>query len=76
MTTKLTFTTLAAAGLATVALGLASPAFAAPSGVDGNNGNDGRGTISAPYGDFDYPMGIQTPYGTYQHAHKAGPNSR
>lgn len=68
---KLTFATLAANALATLTIGLAAPAFAAPSGVD-----DHHDTVSTSDGYFKYPMGDQTPYGTYQHADKMGPNAR
>lgn len=61
---RFTLTTIAASALATIAIGLAGPALAAPSGVDNH-----QTTVSQNPG---YPMGDQTPYGTYQNDHKAG----
>ena len=59
---KITFTTIAASALATLAIGLAAPALAAPTGVDNH-----QTTVS----DYNhYPMTGQTPYGTYQNDHK------
>lgn len=70
---KLTIATVAAGALATLAIGLAAPAIAAPSGVGGNNN-----TVSAVDGNSysNYPMSGQTPYGTYQNDHKSRSDAR
>ena len=63
---KFTFATIAASGLATLAIGLAAPAIAAPSGVDDDNNQT---TVSSS--DYNaYPKSGQTPYGTYQNDNK------
>ncbi len=67
---KITFATLAASALATLTIGLAGPAFAAPSGVSGNNETVTTVDSNA------YPMSGQTPYGTYQNGHKNGSGMR
>ena len=48
----------------------AAQAFAASSGVSGNN--DTVTTVDSN----DYPMSGQTPYGTYQNGHKDGSGMR
>lgn len=63
-TSKLTFATLAASALATLTIGLAAPAFAAPSGTAGNGDTVTVDTY------FQYPMSGQTAYGTYQNDNK------
>lgn len=65
---KLTIATLAASALATLTIGLAAPALAAPSGV---GGNDNTVSVFDDGSNMNYPMTGQTPYGTYQNDHKA-----
>jgi len=60
---KIAFSALAASAFATLTIGLAAPAFAAPSGTAGND------TVTVD-NYFQYPMAGQTPYGTYQNDNK------
>ena len=71
--TKITIATLAASALSTLAIGLAAPALAAPSGVGGDNNNV---SVADNGSTMTYPMTGQTPYGTYQNDHKARPDAR
>jgi hypothetical protein len=70
-------TTIAASALAALSIGLAAPAFAAPSGPSDNSGSDGSSSVQQD-GNKAVPtdkaapwLGTagETPYGTYQNAH-------
>ena len=63
MTNYIRFSLIAASSLAALTIGLAASAAADPSGY----GPD-QDTITGPA--IAYPNTTQTPYGTYQNAHK------
>jgi hypothetical protein len=74
---KNTITTIAASGLAALSIGLAAPAFAAPSGPSDTTGSNGTtttvqdGNKSVPTSRAGAWMGEvgQTEYGSYQNPH-------
>lgn len=62
MKKNVTFATIAASALAALTIGLATPAVASQSGS-----SSGPDVVTV---DSGYPTSGQTPYGTYQNAHK------
>lgn len=62
-----TLATIAASAFAALAIGLAAPAAAAPSGVDNQ-----QDTVSSVQGGHHYPQKGKTAYGTYQNRDKDG----
>ena len=73
---KNTITTIAASALAALSIGLAAPAFAAPSGPGDDSGSNGssvdqNGNKAVPNEKATPWLGDagMTPYGTYQNAH-------
>jgi hypothetical protein len=71
-----TITTMIASALAALSIGLAAPAFAAPSGPGDNSGSDGSSVVqdgnkAVPNDKVTPWLGNagMTPYGTYQNAH-------
>lgn len=65
---KYAVATIAASGLATMAIGIAAPALAAPTGADHSNRTTVGGTTYSAY-----PKSGRTPYGTYQNDNKKPP---
>jgi len=62
LTSKITLATFAASALATLTIGLAAPAIAAPSGTN----DDTVSTVSTVENYYNYPVTGQTAFGTYQ----------